>query len=366
MNITSAKLLVVHSGGSIYCVVGRSQRRINLQANGTIAGGSADEQVWHIHDDRLLISGVNGISCILKPDAETFFYGPLFADERTSAILAPTSYQPEKTTLRNDFQIRVFGQKRSGHHAVMGWLASQFGGGTYFFNDCIPFVDPLSHHINTSGFLNRYPGLVAHGLHGRMDDRVASNIPSPEAVRMEHVRQAHKPQLMVSFEDFDLECYEHHIVPSPYVGESRQIINLLILRDPFNHLASTIRFCGGDLAEQSYDHAVMLWKHYAREVLGMTSYLPNKICISYNKWFSSRNYRDEVASWFGLKNRDSGLNAVSPNGGGSSFDKSAYQGKAQAMPVLTRWAEFASDDRFLRLFADCELAEYANLLFREG
>ena len=354
------------SASFIFCVVNKSQRRIKLLSNGNIEGGSEEEQHWLISDDRLVISGASGRSYLLSVDTNTCLVGTTNSHPKTSVFLTSALSIGDDTPFRNDLEIRVFGQKRSGHHAVMGWLATQFSGSTFFLNDCIPFLDPFLNHINTEGFIRRYRGLLRHGLHGRTNDLTVFPAQENPDASVEKWRRTRKQRLIVSFEDFDLSCYEPHIVPSGYVGGSRKVVNVLVLRDPFNHLASTMRFYGGEFTEECGEHVMCLWKQYAREVLGKTTYLPNRICISYNQWFSSREYRDQVGSWFGVKNTDEGLNAVSPNGGGSSFDKSAYHGKAQAMPVLNRWTEFASDARFLQLFADPELAGYANMLFGEG
>jgi hypothetical protein len=47
-----------------------------------------------------------------------------------------------------------------------------------------------------------------------------------------------------------------------------------------------------------------MWYEYANEFIGNTNYLPfNKIPISFNEWFKSEEYRENIASKLNLKNK---------------------------------------------------------------
>jgi len=61
------------------------------------------------------------------------------------------------------------------------------------------------------------------------------------------------------------------------------------------------------------------------------------IPVLFDKWFTDKDYRDSIAAECDLENNDIGINKVSWNGGGSTFDQRKYDGKAQEMLVLDRW-----------------------------
>jgi hypothetical protein len=68
--------------------------------------------------------------------------------------------------------------------------------------------------------------------------------------------------------------------------------------------------------------------------------------VSYNEWVTSVEYRREVAAALGLEFDDRGAHKVPAAAGGSSFDGTAYDGRAEEMPVLRRWHRFITDPRF--------------------
>ena len=111
-----------------------------------------------------------------------------------------------------------------------------------------------------------------------------------------------------------------------------------------------------------------LWKVYAHEFLGETHYLPNRVSISYNDWFLSREYRDRLGRQLGFINRDLGIDEVAkwgPTMWGDSFDGLQYEGQAQRMKVMERWREYQHDEFFCALFQDEELWDLSRLLFGE-
>jgi hypothetical protein len=93
------------------------------------------------------------------------------------------------------------------------------------------------------------------------------------------------------------------------------------------------------------------WKVYAREFLGETSYLPpDTIRVSFNHWFSDREYRRLKADELGLDHDDRGIDEVSSDGGGSSFTGQEFQHRAREMAVLDRWRHCIDDPRFIAAF----------------
>ncbi|MGC1248712.1 MAG: hypothetical protein WA865_21070, partial [Spirulinaceae cyanobacterium] len=145
------------------------------------------------------------------------------------------------------------------------------------------------------------------------------------------------------------------------VGKSEKTINIIILRDPFNMWV-------GNMPGKKL-HDPQLWKIYAQEFVGETNFLPNKVCINYNKWFSSQDYRKEITDKLGVGFSDQGLNTVSNRGGGSNFDGTKFDGQAQKMNVLGRWEEsnnFLKKRRLLRaLSRDREMDRLVEKIYPE-
>ena len=169
---------------------------------------------------------------------------------------------------------------------------------------------------------------------------------------------------MVSLEDHPLSvsAFKH--------PERIKTVNVLVLRDPRNLFASRIRMASRlDVPcfrtdRTSMQRFVDLWKAQAREFLGITSVLRNRVCIYYNTWFSSRAYRSEISNRLHLTFTDNGFNEVSDEGGGSSFDGMAFDGKGSQMNVLSRYAELTPDEvRILdRVLEDEEIVRLARLI----
>ena len=144
-------------------------------------------------------------------------------------------------------------------------------------------------------------------------------------------------------------------------------INVLILRDPFNLISSKLASKISDFAipewlwETTKDH-INEWKKQAKEFLGQTNILPNKMTVNYNQWFQSEEYRRKLSHQLGGSFSDKKLNYVPKMGGGSSFDNRTYQGKAREIKVLERWKNFADNKRLWSLF-DEEILELSSAIF---
>jgi hypothetical protein len=140
----------------------------------------------------------------------------------------------------------------------------------------------------------------------------------------------------VGLEDHPLE--QRVFAPTPALS------HLLVVRDPVNMLASRIRKASQIAPNPAYplapgplmDRIVRNWKAHARELLGETSLLENKICVSYERWCEASDYRRAISERLGLRFDDSGFSRVSGIGGGSSFDRTRFDGAAAAMRVFER------------------------------
>jgi hypothetical protein len=184
-------------------------------------------------------------------------------------------------------------------------------------------------------------------------------------------RHAKKGTLIYNYEDCDFRELESRTADAQedeWLGKGPRE-DLLIVRDPFNLIASRLRWARGKKWTPSLDQFPLfreLWKAYAREFLRETRYLKNPICVSYNHWFCSRKYRDELGGRLGFQNRDRGLEEVAkwgPTIWGDSFDELKLDGMAQRMKVLERWKDYVDDEFFRAQFTDPELLELSERIF---
>ena len=238
---------------------------------------------------------------------------------------------------RNEWEIRIFGMRRSGHHAVAIWLAHHFPHrSVHFMNDVVPFKDPFTHHVNTRPTTKKGDCFV---------DRSENDIAGERSLQ--------KKCLMYNYEDFYLpRLATNDLLPrkEQLVGNSDREFDVLVLRDPFNLAASRTRFRKGRWPVNWFSSTVELWLDYAKEYLGHTNYLRHKIVINYNKWFSDATYRKQLSHQIGLEFSDKGLNRVSGSGKGSSWDGMRDDRNAQKMKVLDRWHSVIHDSEFRSLF----------------
>ena len=239
----------------------------------------------------------------------------------------------------------VHGLKRSGNHAITSWL--QGHAPFEFFNNVIWINSILNGEPYPPPFEN---------LDALLKTRIAS--------RRDRLIAAWTRRLMVSLED-------HPLSVSAFKHPDRlRTVNILVVRDPRNLFASRIRMASRlDVLcfrtdRTSMQRFVDLWKSHARECLGMTGVLRNKVCIYYNAWCASQAYRRRISERLHLKFTDERFNQVSDEGGGSSFDGLAFDGKGSQMNVLNRYAQLTVDEaRILdRILEDEELKRLADLV----
>lgn len=244
-------------------------------------------------------------------------------------------------TVVNQREIRFIGLRRSGNHGVLSWIKQQAPGEVYFLNNVDVRESPFRfYHLH---FPDR----------GYCSEAWGNFTP--------------KNYLIYSYEDHDLAAIadpnfeaKHDL----YVGKSRQRYDVLILRDPFNLLASRLK--KNYLTVKAAGKSVVdLWLDYAREYLGETHYLSQeKVVINFSHWVQDIDYRRDLATRLGLTFSDAGIDYISSYGGGSSFDGQTLSGSAAArLGVTQRWQYFMNDERFLALIRNEELIEYARQIF---
>src|SRR3954469_1315265 len=184
----------------------------------------------------------------------------------------------EVTPTINSREIRLAALRRSGSHAVVHWLLAQLPGRGVFLNSCKPGENPYSSCY-------RGDSVVRPAGHFDLD-----RAPEP------------KDFLLYNYEDRELSIVFSDAFDAAHdrwVGASGRPFDLLVLRDPWNNLASLLRWARGSVHPISLDSvakAVRLWKGYAREVLGKTTHLRHTPTpVLYNRWVTDPGYREELA-----------------------------------------------------------------------
>jgi len=283
--------------------------------------------------------------------------------------------EPELTV--NEHEFRVFAMKRSGHHAVMNWLIGHFDGPIYFLNNCsfsqsVEFSSTrvgrlrtealFSGRVSVFGDGHRITRIVEHlrkdELVDRPRERLQALVQGEQACLAQERPVAERDAYLWNLEDFHLESAGKIPWFASQRGRSRQIHNLIVIRDPYNWLASRRKGSFPIDAE-----VLEAWKSQAREALRETTNLPNCLIVNYNLWFASADYRADLSRRFGREPSERGVDYIADFGGGSSFEGFTFQNRATEMHVLERWKVFAHDAEYWSLFADPELVRLSRELF---
>lgn len=215
---------------------------------------------------------------------------------------------------------------RSGNHAVINWILRQFAC-KFTFRNCVKRSWKRQHKL---------------------------------------VKLLNDKNTLISF--------ENHELPSIVAGikECKKSFRfnfktILLLRDPLNWLSSLIKFKKEEPnLEAEINVRLKRQKSYMREYLGITSFLPNKIVINYNKWVDDVEYRKQIfnglMTWIPESrfSDESMQNVSSP--GHSSFDQTKYDGQAQKMDVFNRYRYLSEVSDMVKL--DEEVMELAVQIFK--
>jgi hypothetical protein len=268
---------------------------------------------------------------------------------RTVHCKSVVNARPVPSPAVNALEIRLVALRRSGSHAIVHWLLRQLPGSGVFLNCCKPGENPYASCYRGDS-VARGPNL----------DRERDAGPTP------------KDFLLYGYEDRELsevfsDAFE--AAHDRWLGPSARRFDLLVLRDPWNHLASLLRWARGSVHPISLDsvtRAAERWKAYAREALGETRHLRHSPTpVLFNRWVEDAGYREELAARLGVPFTDAGRDEVArwgPATWGDSFDGLAYDGRAREMPVLERF-RWCAEDPFYRGLFDAELVGLSQRLF---
>jgi hypothetical protein len=181
------------------------------------------------------------------------------------------------------------------------------------------------------------------------------------------------------------------------LGKSVQTIDVIVIRDPYNFLASRLKKLDQLTGIKDIDTIVAFWKELAREAIVVEQHPENsRVVVNYNRWFSDKDYRQHLCKRFYGNFSDYSLRRVPRSGGGSSFDEKTFDGNlsvrdvlhkwnkllqlrtyrkvgsylkrlqgARQMKVLERWREMKQDRRLVKLLEDRELIQLSRKIFGE-
>jgi len=160
------------------------------------------------------------------------------------------------------------------------------------------------------------------------------------------------------------------------IGQYSNLKFVLSIRDPFNMLSSV--FSHMHLKREFQDYArvedanIILgekltlrrekWKNHAREFLGITNHLKNKVCIHYNKWIFDKDYKEEIANNLDVEfNKDLRNKLV-----GTSFGKKEIN-KITGLDLIERWKKNVDKSEYYiyarEFFKDEEILDLSNKIF---
>ncbi len=251
--------------------------------------------------------------------------------------------------------IFIHGMKRSGNHAIINWLKAH--DRFIFLNNVLPIAPILAGEKTIPPPEDFMLWLQRKLLPKIVKDHFFKENELFAFFLKKFALQNHS--LIISLEDHELDVSLLLNVPC-------DVSNILILRDPFNLFSSRIRKASSGEnpayprdTGPAMDRVLKLWKSHAREYLGLTNHLENKVCIYFNSWFSEQHYRQSISQKLNLEFTDIGFSQVSQIGLGSSFDGTEYNGKNQKMDVLNRKKLLNDSESHLleKILADKELQE---------
>ena len=266
----------------------------------------------------------------------------------------------EQKQFSHDKEIRITGISRSGNHAVINWILAHIREKNFCFLNC---TEPKFNPFESC----RPLGPEEKGWYTNI-----SNLNFNQEVKGNFVW---KDYLLFSHEDTFLGPLVHPKFlekREQWVGRARSKKDILIIRDPFNLFASR-RKAGFFLDQGNHSgHKPMsvnsvrrIYKQHAKEVLGKSNFLKEKIVINFNLWVRSQDYRSTIVKKLGLKNHtDEGMREVSHVAGGSSFDGTSIPARELHRRLEERWKEYAGESDFREIF-DEELIDLTIQIFGE-
>jgi len=259
------------------------------------------------------------------------------------------------------FTYDVWGIRRSGNHAIIGWLLNHVGTPFIHFNDIQDPWNPLTPGgVRVAGVpaWQYKRGLLRKARQFFRSRREATFAGSDPSVDYERLATLSGLACRVfSYED-KLVTGSSEALGAAMPGETRK--SVLLLRDPFNLFASLLK---AGYFSRPLDELPGIYARHAEAFL--LQHETGIIGVNYNEWFQNADYRVSTAHRLGFDTNGAPYDEVPPNGGGSSFSGRARRGQASKMNVLSRWRHFAEHAQFARLVSESCVREAAEVLYPE-
>ena len=274
----------------------------------------------------------------------------------------------------NEIEIRVLGLQRSGNHALITWITAQYPKKSWCFLNNIKHgdYDPFQFAASTQ----------TSGLGEDLD------LESLLIYSYEDVVSQMQPSLDFLDSALDATSQASH---RHQRGSSRNIFDVIVIRDPFNYFASRLKRDDGFGGAVNVPQLVYDWKRMAQYALKAIEHpVPGLMVGNFNQWFADRNYREELSRRLDGVFSDETKDDVHFFGGGSSFESAGacripmaevlrkwkkafhpkrylrlqwYAPKGSQMKVTQRWMKMIADERYRQIFRDPEIAGLSHQLF---
>jgi hypothetical protein len=283
---------------------------------------------------------------------ETYYEGNMLIYKNSKRT---AHYQKSENEIKDAIDVKqlykFFGLRRTGNHAISYWIFPMLPKEVLYVSNADAFKNPFEYYY----FLESSKSIKSD----------ASNVVKIDGEIYRDQLHEYNDFVFVSYEDFDVGNPRiDNVIPYAQSGiNPLKETKILVLRDHFNLIASRLKnkvnFIRNSTVKDSA-RILNMWKNYAREFLKDKS---DFLCINYNTWCVSEDYRKEISKTLGLDFCDKGHKYVAPQGGGSSFDKRDFNGKANEMKVFDRWKVVADDSLFKEIVFDEECIELSKKVF---
>tara|TARA_Y100000034_G_scaffold50804_1_gene62537 strand:+ start:767 stop:1564 length:798 start_codon:yes stop_codon:yes gene_type:complete len=259
--------------------------------------------------------------------------------------------------------------KRGGQHGIINWFAQQNHHDSLHLNNCIKGWEqqkliPMKEHM-----------VVHYKFNGAGHD--IKNYFVDHKIDLDKSQQLRREFYQADFNDAQEKLYNIEDLSIAEYNERKmwnfgELANnsktFLILRDPFNFIASCLQRLKNPPDEGARDVGIQLpqrlaiWKEHAYHILNGGATTRELHFINFNEWFLSEEYRKSLCDKHSLVFTDHGVNKIMNFGNGSSFDREKFDGEAQKMNVLTRYKDWENHKAFQHLIDD-EITYLAEKIF---
>jgi len=240
--------------------------------------------------------------------------------------------------------------QRSGQHAIIDWLCHQTGEIAHF-NHC---------QFERRGTKNWITPINKRVVLYRGAEKLDSGIQDRQKMRRFLCRNRNYHQVLYSFEDIDIE----NPILNNYIRNKNPVV-ILILRDPYNWLASSIKH-NRNSPDALYAKKRILIK-YLEQALKMRDYLCHPVVIiNYNNWVNQPGYRKTLCNELSIpfsEKADNSVENIQDFGGGSSFDGLTAESDTLKSAIFRRWTDYVSDSFYRSFFDDPYLNELSETFF---